>query len=1111
MGLAIPVSFMKSGPQRSVGLIGAKKELSFFAPWRLCVTSFLLILAITTEVDAFQSEVSFDQANKLRTEQRETSNLKAIEKYREAAKLFRTSGDSERSAIALRNAGEILELLGNTSEALSCYKEARALIRRTRNSVEQGKIFNDLAYLHFIAGNTDETLRNAHAALKIGKILHNRAIEAESLCNLGEALYNLGKVEKGSEHQQQSLAIWRELNNPRGQAIASMALGYNYKNLGQPEKAHRAFAEALSLARRAGDLRAETLALIAMGNINRKIGNNQEALGFYAAAKPIAERIGDQTSRATILGGMGSIYFEMGDSRQALRCIEEASDLMARNGKKWGMAEAWLSLGRIHRSLGEKEKALQYLAQALELFVTLRMPRLESATLREMGLVYDALGDLPKALASYKAALKLTKPGEDQREQAYTLNYAGRIHEELNQPDLAFNYYNEALLLSRRSGDPVGEALGRFNLAHLERDRGNLLAARQQVEAALSIVESQRASVGSQDLRTTYFATVRNTYDLYIHILMQLHKQNRAFGFDRQAFAISEKARARSFLESLSDARAGARDGIDPALLSKERELSDAINTKAQHQVQLFAEKRTEDGERVSQELDLLVTELAQVRDQIREAGRSLTKPALPGLLSLEEVQQRLLDDNTVLVEYALGDDQSYVWLVTRTSFASYELAPRRDIETAARKLHELIASRQINYGEPANARAARQARADAEIPTETASLSKLILGPTVGAAFRGRPFQQSGVSGTTGGHRGPPLQSILDKQKIIVVADGALQYIPFALLHDPDSGNFLIAAHEIINAPSASTLAVLQKAAAKRTPATNAIAVLADPVFESDDPRIQRNSNDAHDSQATSEVRQALRDAGISADGVQIPRLIASATEADAIMAVAPWHSGLKAVGFAANRERVLGSELSNYRIIHFATHGIINNEHPELSGIVLSLFDSEGHSQDGFLRLHDINNLHLPADLVVLSACSTGLGKEVRGEGLIGLTRGFIYAGASGVIASLWKVDDDATAELMTHFYDALFKQGMSAPAALRYAQLAVSQNKRWQSPYYWAGFVIQGQYSETQKFTEPFPGKFRLAFIVISGVVALTLMLGITSKVLKTTRKHKNDRLF
>ena len=545
---------------------------------------------------------------------------------------------------------------------------------------------------------------------------------------------------------------------------------------------------------------------------------------------------------------------------------------------------------------------------------------------------------------------------------------------------------------------------------------------------------------------------------------MQMHRQNPTAGFDKEAFGVSEKARARSFLELLSEARAKVRDGVDPALLEKERELSEAINTKAQRQVELLIAKRTEESDQLCRELDGLVAELAHTRDKIRESSPRAASLNVPEILTLDEVQQRLLDSDTVLLEYVLGDERSYVWVATRTSLLSFELAPRQEIETSARKLHELIASRQMIYGESVPTRVERQAKADAQIPAQTDALSKLILGPLAGK---------------------------LEKKRLLVVADGALQYVPFQMLTAPETGNYLLQKYEIVNLPSASTLALLQSVAANRKPASKSVAVLADPVFEIDDPRVASNIKSIRPS--SNDVHLALRDAGISPDGAQIPRLIASGAEADEIIAMAPWYTGFKAVGFDANREIVFGSQLANYRIIHFATHGLINSDRPELSGIVLSLFDSEGHPQNGFLRLHDIYNLHLPADLVVLSACSTGLGKDVRGEGLIGLTRGFMYAGASGVIASLWKVDDDATAELMKYFYEALFQKGMAPAAALRYAQLTLSQNERWQSPYYWAGFVIQGQYTETEKFIEPFPTRTQLALLgAFGGILLLILTL-------------------
>jgi CHAT domain-containing protein len=417
------------------------------------------------------------------------------------------------------------------------------------------------------------------------------------------------------------------------------------------------------------------------------------------------------------------------------------------------------------------------------------------------------------------------------------------------------------------------------------------------------------------------------------------------------------------------------------------------------------------------------------------------------------------------VLEYALGDDRSYVWAVTSAGLTTYELPSRKQIEDSARNLYSKIVAQQMVQGESVQQFSERREKATQSIGADTAQLSKLVLGPLAGK---------------------------LGNKRLLIVLDGALQYIPFTALDDPDSDKNspkpLVFTHEIVNEPSASTLALLLQEAKQRKAASNSVAILADPVFEVDDPRVTRASHESTPESAESaRVKQALRDIGISADGVQIPRLLASGEEADAIMDSAPWGTGLKAVGFGANRQRVLGPELAGYRVVHFATHGLINNEHPELSGIVLSLFDKDGRSQDGFLRLHDIYNLHLPADLVVLSACSTGLGKDVRGEGLISLTRGFMYAGASGVVASLWKVDDQATAHLMKLFYEGMFQKGLTPVAALRDAQLEMSKQKAWQSPYYWAGFIIQGRYDEQLNGT-------RLQYMTARRITVVSVLIGV-----------------
>jgi len=271
-----------------------------------------------------------------------------------------------------------------------------------------------------------------------------------------------------------------------------------------------------------------------------------------------------------------------------------------------------------------------------------------------------------------------------------------------------------------------------------------------------------------------------------------------------------------------------------------------------------------------------------------------------------------------------------------------------------------------------------------------------------------------------------------------------------------------LIAHHEIVSSPSASVMAVLRQETAGRRPAEKAVAILADPVFSADDARIAQSKDKTTIKFAAGDTTANENQRSSATLGVQdFVRLRFSRNEADEIERLAPVGAALKALDFEASRDTALDPRLGRYRIVHFATHSLLNNERPELSGVVLSLFDRSGHPVNGFLRLYDIYNLRLGSDLVVLSACQTALGGEIKGEGLIGLTRGFIYAGASSVIASLWKVDDRATTKLMTEFYKGLFEEGLTTSAALRQAKIKMWRQSRYREPFYWAAFVLQGEW--------------------------------------------------
>ncbi len=479
--------------------------------------------------------------------------------------------------------------------------------------------------------------------------------------------------------------------------------------------------------------------------------------------------------------------------------------------------------------------------------------------------------------------------------------------------------------------------------------------------------------------------------------------------------------------------------------------------------MQMTSGDQVEEAAALAKEIGDLTTEYEQLQGEIRSKSPHYAALTQPPILSLEDIQQDLLDEETVLLEYALGEERSYAWAVSRKAITSFELPGRSDIEKSARRLYELLTMRQHKMTEGESAREAylRAEEADSQYWREAATLSDLLLGPVYGQ---------------------------LEDKRLLIVGDGALHYVPFAALPVPgtarDGGSDLregsgagvdepvplVAKHTIVSLPSASTLTVLRSERRKRKHQSKAVAILADPVFEKDDPRVAEDgtppgegaSERLRASQSVPELQQAMRDVGLSRqDGIRMPRLLATRDEVRAILKSTPPGAVMVAMDFEASRETAMSPALGEYRIAHFATHGLLNEEHPELSGIVLTLVDEQGHPQDGFLRLHDIYNMDLPVEMVVLSACSTGLGGEVRGEGLVGLVRGFMYAGAERVVASLWKVDDTATGALMERFYQLMLEKDMPPAAALRQAQIALSRQKRWRSPFYWAAFVLQGEW--------------------------------------------------
>jgi CHAT domain-containing protein len=800
------------------------------------------------------------------------------------------------------------------------------------------------------------------------------------------------------------------------------------------------YHEALELYRRARDRGLEALTLNNIGVVYDSLGEAQKALEKFNEALPLLRAVGDRREEATTLSNIGLVYRLLGETQKALEKYNEALPLFRAVGDRIREAGTLSNIGAVYWTLGETQKALEKQNESLSLSRAIGDRRGEAIALNNIGSVYRLLGETQKALDKYNESLLIRRAVGDRRGEAITLNNIGLIYASLGEAQKALEKHKEALLIFQEVGNRNGEATALLEIARGEQKRDNLTQARRIIEQAIALVESLRTNISGQGLRASYFANRQEFFESYIDVLMQTHKQNPAEAFDAVALAVSERARARSLLELLNEARADIRQGVDSSLLERERSLQQRLNARAAAQVRLLNRKHTpEQAAAAAKEIASITTDYEEIQAQIRARSPRYAALTQPHPLGLTEIQQQALDEDTLLIEYALGEKRSYLWLVSQRYIDSYELLPRAEVEAATRRVYELLI-----------ARPKRGTPTDPQFIAHAKALSNMLLGPVA-----------------------PRLSG----KRLVVVAPGALSYLPFAALPAPEDKmrpavdyEPLVAKHEIVSVPSASVLSIIRRETAGRQRAAKSVAVLADPVFEASDPRLEsaKNGNSSVETPAApaadeelSGLTRAIRTMNFSDARAGFTRLAFSRQEAESIIVLAPKGTGLKATDFNASRDLAMSRLLSQYRVLHFATHGLLNSERPELSGLVFSLIDQEGKPQDGFLRLHEIYNLQLNADLIVLSACETGLGKEIKGEGLIGLTRGFMYSGAPRVVASLWNVDDFATAELMKLFYRRMLKDGLPAGAALRAAQLELSGQKRWASPYFWAGFVLHGEW--------------------------------------------------
>lgn len=850
---------------------------------------------------------------------------------------------------------------------------------------------------------------------------------ATILKKIGELYQSLAEAEQALAYYNQALPIFTELGELRLQARTLRDLAMLHNLFGERQKVLDYLEAAQRLYQRVGDASGVGLTFSNMGWIHYFfLGSRQKGIELYEQALKVYQKAGDVRGESATLSQLAWAYYGLGNNEQALNYYKQAIEVARKAGNKFEEASASIYISQIYEALDKKQLALDALMTAQKLYQELGNRSELARVYRHLGSVYWTFDDLEKAVEFKKISVSIYRELGERIDEGILLSEIGLLYNSMNQPVQALGALNQALLVTKATRDRYGEADMLYRIARIETEQNNLTEALEKMDASIKITEDLRTSVYSESLRNSFFTMRRDRYEFYIDLLMKLHKSNPSAGYDAKALHASERSRARSLLELLVEAKAELRSNANKELIEQESTIIKQINELEKRQVELL------DSQPTPQQVTALETELFQLYQQYEEIKAEIkaTSPnyaaiAQPQPLTLSEIQSTLLDDNTLLLEYSLGEERSYLWAVTKASINSYELPKQADIEKAIQRFQqeELVPIRM------------RPAQGDLAVNI----LSQILL---------------------------KPVAKQLENKRLVIVADGRLQTLPFSVLVISQKSQLpLITQNEIVNLPSASTLAVLRNQVKARQVAPKTIAVLADPVFGKNDRRLRNRTDNSSNGTIPNlenvpitqvELKDSLRDAGI-----KLTRLLGTRQEAEAIIALVPHTQRTQFFDFQANKASATNPNLAQYRIIHFATHGILNTVRPELSGVVMSLVDEQGKPQNGFLRLRDIFNLNLPAELVVLSACQTGQGQEVKGEGIIGLTRGFMYAGAARVLVSLWKVDDQATAELMKRFYRGMLQEKLTPAAALRQAQVEMSQIPQWSSPYYWAAFVLQGEW--------------------------------------------------
>lgn len=894
-----------------------------------------------------------------------------------------------------------------------------------------------------------------------------QADQARASLDQGRKLLKRGKADQALGLLEQALKGFEAASDQKGVAVTQDALGDLYNRQGQYSVALNHYQKARSAYDSATDTYNANLMLAKVGEMYFRQGNVSEARSAYSqmtVVKPDTSAMGtakDAQKKVNTARGIGGKLRGLGSGTPSASTVSDAASVagdvkseieQTRNAYRQFILYAIyeLGMGRADYQNKSYDGAQTHFNNALAAADNPIYGRFGQAR-RWRVAARTSLGDVALNQGRYPDAIKL-----------YTAAADGARKD--NRPDLVW---------------PALRGMGRSRWAQASAEKDQKKAAKGRDDAivayrdAIQTIESIRSgSLSADEARTTFLATTKDVFDEAAGALAEraLTAQpaggalsGAALTDAAEAFKITEQSRARSLLDMLGETGANITEGVPQELLKRKQDNLDRQQELAQvlTGASLSQDEQKKSNSDLEAELDKLQTEYDSIENQIRAASPRYASLTQPAPLSLSDVQSQVLDDKTILLEYNLGQQNSYLWAVTQGGVSLYKLPARSTVDQQAIDLRAQLVPTKL-----------RTRLVGADVASGQTRGIGLSSAPADGAAVTAFANASNTLYKTV---IEPAAKDIGDK-RVLVVADGSLNYIPFEALVSAAGGAdysalpYMVKTNEIVYAPSASVISVIRKQSAK--PAGKGVLLVADPVFNSGDPRSRgaaaatAGGGDTRGLGLSSAIQdvagQSAGATGAAGSGLPLSRLMGTRIEAEQIGQIVKTSGGTADtwLDLNANEASVTTKDLKNYRVVHFATHGLLNAERPQFTGLVLSLVGNK--TGDGFLRTDEIFNLNLGSPLVMLSACETGLGKEKKGEGVIGLTRAFMYAGAPTVGVSLWSVADRSTADLMTSFYKRMLTgPGMPAASAMRQAQVDMIAGKKYSAPYNWAPFVLVGDW--------------------------------------------------